>query len=179
MRAIVACILLGMSISTPAGAEVKRAAANGFELESRVVVPVSPQRAFQALGQPRLWWHSGHTYSGSSSNLRLGLKAGECFCEAVPADGGTIEHGRVIYSRPGQTLRLHAALGPLQSEAVTGTLTWSLKQVAGGTEVTQTYVVGGYLREGALPLAPMVDQVMTMQLDRFRDSLTAPSKSRD
>jgi uncharacterized protein YndB with AHSA1/START domain len=179
MRAIVAIALLGASFSLPAHARLKNAAANGFQLESSVVVPVSPQRAFEALGQPRLWWHPDHTYSGSAANLRLGLRAGDCFCETVPADGGSIEHGRVVYSRPGQTLRLQAALGPLQSMAVTGTLTWSLKQVAGGTQVTQTYVVGGYFPDGALPIAPMVDQVMTMQLARFRDSLAAPSKPRN
>ncbi len=175
MRAILACALLATSISVPAHGEVRRSASNGFELESRVVVPVSAQRAFEELGQIGHWWHPDHTYSGSSANLRLGLRAGDCFCESVPADGGTIEHARVVYSRPGETLRLSGALGPLQSEAVIGTLTWTLKKVAGGTEVTQTYVVGGYFREGGEPLAPAVDQVMTMQLARYQESLT-PAK---
>lgn len=170
MRSIVAGLLLGIAVSVPASAEVKRAAANGFELESRVVVPASPQQAFLALGQPRLWWHPDHTYSGSSANLRMGLAAGDCFCESVPADKGSVEHGRVIYSRPGQTLRLNAALGPLQAQAATGSLTWSLKEVAGGTEVTQNYIVGGFFQD-AERLAPLVDKVMSMQLSRFRDHL--------
>ena len=59
---------------------------------------------------------------------------------------------------------LQAALGPLQSEAVVGTLTWSLRAVEGGTEIVQTYVVGGYMRGGLEPVAPLVDQVMSDQL---------------
>jgi uncharacterized protein YndB with AHSA1/START domain len=178
MRAIVASALLGTVVSVPAGAEVKRATANGFEVESRVVVPASPRQAFEALGQPQLWWHPDHTYSGSAANLRMGLTAGNCFCEAVPADNGSIEHAQVVYSRPGTALRLHGALGPLQSEAVTGSLTWSLKAVAGGTEVTQTYVAGGFFRQGAEKLAPAVDQVLSTQLSRYRDHLAKSVKVR-
>jgi hypothetical protein len=172
MRGVIAGALVLLAVSAPAAAEVKKAASNGFEIESRIVVPVSPEQAFLALGRVQLWWHSSHTYSGSSANLRMGLKAGDCFCEAVPADKGSVEHGRVVHSRPGATLRVHGALGPLQGEAVTGTLTWSLKKVGAGTEVTQNYIVGGYFRQGAEPLAPLVDQVMQMQLSRFKDHLS-------
>jgi uncharacterized protein YndB with AHSA1/START domain len=172
MRGIVAGALVSLTVAGPAAAEVKKAAPNGFEIESKVVVPVSPEQAFEALGQVQRWWHSSHTYSGSSANLRMGLKAGDCFCEGVPADKGSVEHGRVVYSRPGSTLRVLGALGPLQGEAVTGTLTWSLKKAGSGTEVTQNYIVGGYFRQGAEPLAPLVDQVMQSQLARLKDYLT-------
>lgn len=173
MRGLVASALLAASISVPAGAEVKRSTDSGFVLESRVTVPVSARRAFAMLGRPAEWWDPDHSYSGSAANLKLGLRAGECFCETIPKDGGTIEHGRVVYSRPGDTLRLNGALGPLQSEAVVGTLTWTFKTVVGGTDVTQTYVVGGYFGEGAKPLAPLVDRVMSTQLARFRKRLAA------
>lgn len=116
------------------------------------------------LGQPSRWWNKAHTYSGNAANLRQELRAGGCFCEAVPADGSTIEHGRVVYAQPGKSLRLHAALGPLQQEAVAGALTWSLKPVHGGTEVTQTYVVAGFVHGGADKLAPVVNKVMAEQL---------------
>jgi uncharacterized protein YndB with AHSA1/START domain len=163
---------LAFALCGPALAEVKRSASNGFVIERRVTVPAPPERAFAALGQVQNWWDPAHTYSGKSSNLTMGLNAGDCFCERIPSDGGSVEHGRVVYSRPASTLRLSAALGPLQSEAVNGTLTWTLKTVASGTEVTQTYVVGGYFRDGAEPLAPVVDQVMSTQLRRFEDYLS-------
>ena len=158
--------------AAPAGAAVKQAGPAGFQLEDKVVVPVSPDRAFAALGLLPAWWDPSHTYSGSGSNLTMGLKAGDCFCERTPKNGGSIEHARVVYSQPGATLRLHGALGPLQSQAVNGTLTYSLKQVPEGTEVTQTYVVGGYFTMSAGQLAPLVDKVMNTQLMRYRDHLT-------
>jgi hypothetical protein len=96
--------------------------------------------------------------------MSLELEAGGCFCETIPADGGTIEHARVIQARPGETLRLQGGLGPLQAEAAIGVLTWSLKAAPGGTEVVQTYVAGGYVRGGADTLAPIVDRVMAEQL---------------
>jgi len=73
----------------------------------------------------------------------------------------------VILAMPGQTLRLDTALGPLQGEAVVGRLTWTLKPVAGGTEITQNYVVSGSFRGGAETLAPAVDAVMTEQFRRL------------
>jgi uncharacterized protein YndB with AHSA1/START domain len=157
-------ILAGLAASSPLAAEVKSATAAGFEIENKAVVAATPSETYAMLGRPGLWWSSAHTYSGDAANMSLKLKAGGCFCEKVPAGGGTIEHGRVIHARPGATLRLQGGLGPLQAEAALGTLTWTLKAVAGGTEVTQSYVVGGYIRGGADKLAPLVDQVLAEQL---------------
>ena len=164
MRHLAIRLALG---SAPAMAEVRGSSAAGFALESRATVAASPAEAYAALGRIGRWWSSEHTYSGEAANMTLALRVDGCFCETIPADGGAIEHGRVIYARPGQTLRLQGALGPLQSEAVQGALTWSLRAVDGGTEVTQTYVVGGYMRGGLEAVAPLVDRVMTEQLNRL------------
>ena len=157
-------VCAGAVLATSAMAEVRTAADSGFETVNSAVVAASPDKVYAMLGQPGRWWNKDHTYSGDARNLSQDMKAGGCFCEVIPADNGTVEHGRVVFAQPGQTLRLSAALGPLQQEAVSGTLTWSLKPVAGGTEVTQTYVVGGYVRGGAAKLAPIVDRVMSEQL---------------
>lgn len=160
-------LLAGLFAAAPAVAEVRVSGPSGFAIESNVTVPVPPAEAYAALGRIGRWWNSEHTYSGNAANMTIELRPGGCFCETIPADGGAIEHGRVIYARPGQTLRFEGALGPLQSEAVTGTLTWSLRAVAGGTHITQTYVVGGYSRPGFAAVAPLVDQVMADQLSRL------------
>jgi hypothetical protein len=52
---------------------------------------------------------------------------------------------QVVYAAPGEGLRLRGALGPLQTEGVDGTLSWTLKPVEGGTSLTWSYVVGGYI----------------------------------
>ena len=42
----------------------------------------------------------------------------------------------MIYAEPGVMLRMTGALGPLQGEALLGTLTIELRPVEGGTELT-------------------------------------------
>ena len=62
-------------------------------------------------------------------------------------------------------------MGVWEQDLTTGTLTWSLKAVPGGTEVTQSYVVGGYVRGGADKFSKIVDQVLAEQLEGLRKSL--------
>lgn len=151
-------------LASPAAAEVKSATESGFEVSRTTMINATPAEVYQALGLPSRWWNKSHTYSGDSRNLSMVLSAGGCFCERNPATRLAVEHARVVFAEPGKQLRLRGALGPLQAEAVTGTLTWELKAVPGGTEVRQTYVVGGFVRGGAAKFAAPVDQVLGEQL---------------
>jgi uncharacterized protein YndB with AHSA1/START domain len=108
-----------------------------------------------------------HTWSGVAKNLSMQMQAGGCFCEKL-ADGGSIQHGRVIYAQPNVTLRLDAPLGPLQEMPVTGVLTFALAPADGGTKVTMTYRVAGALTMESAGLAPIVDKVMSTQLNRLK-----------
>jgi uncharacterized protein YndB with AHSA1/START domain len=163
-------VLAALALSSAAQAEVKSSTAGGFELENKFVLAATPAETYAAIGRIGQWWSSGHTYSGKAENLSLELKAGGCFCERL-ADGGTVEHMRVVFAQPGKTLRLQGALGPLQAGALAGTMTWALKPVQGGTEVTHSYVVGGYVAGGADKYAGPVDQVLGEQLKRFQTRL--------
>jgi uncharacterized protein YndB with AHSA1/START domain len=125
----------------------------------------SPDEMFRLLVKPQRWWDGAHTYSGAATNLRMDARAGGCFCEKVGR--GSVEHGRVIYADPGKLLRLDAALGPLQEMAVTGILTFKLEPDAGGTRITMTYRVSGAMAMKGGKLAPVIDQVMTGQLNRL------------
>ena len=160
--------LFSLAAAASAQAEVQSSSPTGFVLESKAVVPATPAEAYAALGRIGEWWNPAHTHSGDAANLSLDLRAGGCLCETVPSDGGTIEHLRVVHARPAQALRLQGGLGPLQAEGIAGSLTWSLKPVAGGTEITQTYVVGGHIRGGAEAYAGPVDSVLSEQLSRFQ-----------
>jgi hypothetical protein len=66
-------------------------------------------------------------------------------------------------------------LGPLQTEGVDGTLSWTLKPVEGGTSLTQSYVVGGYIRSGMEQWAPRVDRVLDEQLQRLKSFIEGKS----
>jgi uncharacterized protein YndB with AHSA1/START domain len=162
-----ASILLAPNLVGSAEAEVKSVAPNGFEVVDTAAIQAAPERVYAALGQIGQWWSNAHTFSHDAANLSLDLKAGGCFCERLK-DGGSVQHLSVVYAAPGEGLRLRGALGPLQMEGVDGTLAWALKPTEGGTAVTQSYVVGGYIRSGMDQWAQRVDRVLHEQLDRLK-----------
>lgn len=163
-----------VAFAMPAQAKVASAVPHGFEVVETVSVAATPAQAYAALAQVGRWWNGEHTYSGDAANMRLEPRPGGCFCERMK-DDGAIEHMRVVYAQPHQTLRLQGGLGPLQEEGAAGSLTWSIKPVAGGAEITQRYVVGGYVRGGMEKLAPLVDRVMAEQLARLKRFLDTGS----
>ena len=99
--------------------------------------------------------------------MTIDARPGGCWCEKLPKGGG-VEHGRVVNVAPGSLLRLHAALGPLQELAVTGSLTWEIMPGASGSTLTMTYVVGGYTQGGLAALADPVDKVMMQQVQALK-----------
>ena len=163
-----ASLMFALGVVGPAAAEVKSAAPNGFEVATTLMIAAPPDRVYSAFGEIGHWWSSSHTFSRDAANLSLELRAGGCFCERLK-DGGSVQHLQVVYAAPGQGLRLRGALGPLQMEGVDGTLAWTLKPVEGGTSVTQSYVVGGYIRSGMEQWAPRVDRVLDEQLQRLKN----------
>ena len=167
-----ASLILALTVAGSAAAEVKSATPNGFEAATTVTIAAPPDRVYAAFGEVGRWWSSSHTFSRDAANLSLELRAGSCFCERLK-DGGTVEHMRVVYAAPGAGLRLRGALGPLQAEGVDGALSWTLAPVEGGTNVTESYVVGGYIRGGMEPWAPRVDRVLDEQLQRLKNFVEA------
>jgi hypothetical protein len=162
--------LVAIAAAAPAMAEVKSSGPAGFEVERSAVVAAPPAQVYAQIGRVGEWWDLAHSYSGKAENLQLELRAGGCFCERL-ANGGSVEHARVVFADPSSAIRLLGALGPLQAEAVTGTLSWSFKPVPGGTEITQTYLVAGSVRMGNDKIAPMVDEVLGGQFERLRRKL--------
>jgi uncharacterized protein YndB with AHSA1/START domain len=165
---------LAMAVALASGSaaqpEVRSSSASGFEVQSVVTVKANAADTYAMLARIGEWWNPSHSYSGKAANLSLTLAAGGCFCERLD-DGGAVEHMRVVQARPGKLLRLQGGLGPLQGEGVSGTLTWSLKAVPGGTEISQNYIVGGYFRGGGATLAGPVGQVLEEQLGRLKARL--------
>ena len=146
-----------------------------FSIESTVTIQGTAATVYQELGKVSRWWDPEHTWSGAASNLSLDPQAGGCFCEKL-ADGGSIQHGRVLYVQPNVMLRLDAPLGPLQEMPVTGVLTFKLTPAEGTTQVTMTYRVSGMFTMESGKLAPIVDQVMTHQLSRLKAHVDALAK---
>ncbi|QGN54323.1 hypothetical protein [Novosphingobium sp. Gsoil 351] len=155
----------------PAAAEVVASSEAGFVTRATAEVPADPGATWQKLIAPQTWWNRAHTFSGDSANLYLDAQGGGCFCEKLPlkdgapgARAGSVAHMRVVYAEPGKALRMVGSLGPLQSEALTGTLTITLKPGGTGTRIVMEYIVGGYMRYKTAEIAPAVDNVLAEQL---------------
>jgi uncharacterized protein YndB with AHSA1/START domain len=176
VRGLAALILVSVASGT-ASAEVKSVVQNGFEVASAVTIASPPDRVYAALGEIGRWWSPSHTFSRDAANLSLELHAGGCFCERLK-DGGSVQHMQVVYAAPSEGLRLRGALGPLQLEGVDGTLSWTLKPAEGGTSLTQSYVVGGYIRSGMEQWAPRVDRVLEEQLQHLKSFVEEKSPVR-
>jgi uncharacterized protein YndB with AHSA1/START domain len=166
ITSLLAASLCLLSIPAPRAA-VTAAGAAGFETRNEAVIAAPPDKVYMALLRVGRWWDPEHTYSGEARNLRLDPRPGGCFCEKIPGKGA-IEHMRVIYVAKNEVLRMAGALGPLQESGLSGTLTWNLKTEAQGTRLVQDYRVGGYRPDGFEELAPLVGQVLEIQLSRLK-----------
>lgn len=172
-------------LCAPAAAEVTRATEDSFVSRHEVVVAASPKAVWLALIAPAQWWRSEHTWSGEAANLTLTPQASGCFCETIPEVDepgrftlqGSVEHMRVIQAYPEQALRMQGALGPLQSEPVTGILTITLSAVKQGTRIVWEYNVGGPMRYEVEVISKAVDGVMGAQLGALAKQLGPVSMS--
>ena len=147
-------------------AEVKAVQDNGFTVQHAVTTPASPEQVYAAMQNIGGWWNPDHSWTGEAANLYLDARPGGCFCERM-ADGGGVEHLRIIYLSPNREIRFDGALGPLQGMAAHGRMIWSIVPGDGGTQVTFTYHVTGFMDGGFEGLAPAVDGVIGEQLERL------------
>jgi uncharacterized protein YndB with AHSA1/START domain len=158
-------LLLIVFASVNAYGEVASVTPAGFSMKYARTLSVAPAKAYAAFAQVQSWWNGEHTYSGKSANLSIDPKAGGCFCEKL-SDGGIV-HMTVAYAKRNEQLTLLGALGPLQSGGISGSMTVVFKPAGDKTELSIIYNVGGYYPGGLAELAPIVDQVIGEQVDRF------------
>ena len=161
MKSVVLAVAAA-ALAGPAMAEVTATDPAGFVSTHKLVIAAPPEKVWDTIAKPSLWWSKDHTYSGDSANISWDTRPGGCWCEKL--DGGAVEHGRTIYAVRGKTLRISGAFGPLQSGAVNATMTFALKPGGAGTALTVTYVVSGFHPAGLANLAAPVDGVIAAQM---------------
>lgn len=183
MRTLSILAAVAAITAAPAYAEVTAQSDHGFVVKHDVSVSVDPDASFAMLRTPAKWWDKDHSWTGNAENLYMDAQAGGCFCELIPNAAttesgapqrtlrGSVQHMQIVYVDPGNMLRLSGALGPLQGEAVTGTMTVTLKPIKGGTKLTFEYVVGGFMRMAVPEIASGVDTVIGAQASRFAMAL--------
>ncbi len=165
-------------------AKVQSSSENGFSVFHIGDVKASPEEIWTQVIRPNEWWDGKHSFSGDSDNFYLEPKINGCFCENLTTekeDGGkqgAIQHMRIVFIDPGKVLRMHGALGPLQSEAVNGTFTIAMKENDDGTtKLSFLYVLGGYMRYKVSEIAPAIDTVIGEQFNSLATLLGPSIKS--
>ncbi|MEM8919380.1 MAG: SRPBCC domain-containing protein [Pseudomonadota bacterium] len=175
-------ILTGLAlVASPAAAEITNTAENGFTVRHQTLVEGPKEDVWKALIAPSKYWNGDHSWTGNAENFYLVPQAGGCFCELISTtdedniktSDGSVQHMRVIFAHKNRMLRMSGALGPLQGEAVTGTLTVQLQPEGDQTAVRFTYKVGGYMEFPVDQIGPAVDGVIGEQLTRLA-ALFAP-----
>ena len=164
-HAIAAAALLSL-YAINANADVKEASPDHLLIQDNRTIHAPPDKLYAALIDVAKWWNSEHTYSGDAAHLSLKADAGGCFCERW--NDQSVEHGRVIWANPGHVLRLDSALGPLQSMAVQGVLTFTLKPAPEGTALQLEYRVNGSAASGLDKIAPIANGMRMEQLQRLQ-----------
>lgn len=174
-RLLAGATMIGALAFVPAAnAKVVDQSEAGFSVAHTAQVSATPADVWKMLRMPQSWWSKDHSWSGDAANFWLDSQAGGCFCEKLPDTGsgvGSVQHARILFSKPNQMLRLSGAFGPLQGEALTGTLTIQIKETPTGSALRFDYVVGGYMRFKVGEIAPAVDKVIGEQLLSLANAL--------
>jgi hypothetical protein len=158
-----------LALANRAPAEVVDSASNGFVVKITVNIKAAPDEVYRRIvHNVGDWWNSEHTFSHDSHNLSIEDKPMGCFCEKLPNNGG-VRHMEVTYLAPGKGLVLSGALGPLQSIAATGNMTFELSPADGGARLVVSYAVHGYLKAGMNTWASPVDGVLGEQIARLKN----------
>jgi hypothetical protein len=149
-------------------AEVVDSTANGFTVKTTLSIKAAPDAVYRQIIHVGDWWDSAHTFSGDAHNLSIEEKPMGCWCEKLPNQGG-VRHMQVVFLAPGKKLVMVGGLGPLQSMATAGTMTFQLSPAEGGTRLEVTYTVAGYFPAGLNTLAAPVDSVLGQQFARLKN----------
>lgn len=168
MKIVSAVLTVLCLFPVTSNAEVTTATPAGFLVKRELAVAGPSAKVFATLTEVGRWWNPEHTYSGDAHNLTIDLKAGGCFCERL-ANGGSVRHLEVAFYEPGRMLRMTGALGPLQADGLTGSLTLSVRETAPGNSViAMSYSVGGFMADGVNKMAGPVDFMLGEQLTRLK-----------
>ena len=161
-------LLIVMLTSGCVMAEVADSSPGGFTVKFSVPIHAAPAQVYTAVIQVGNWWDPAHTFSGDGRNLSIEERAGGCFCEKLPDHGG-VRHLEVLAVMPGRRLVMSGGLGPQQSLASSGSMTFQITASGDGSRLDLVYAVAGYLPAGMNTWAPRVDAMLQQQLTRLQN----------
>ena len=143
-----AALALGIAALLPerAGAEARPIPSGAFAFELEIVVPATPERAFDAFTRETLsWWD--HRFSENPKALHFETRPGGGFVEIFDEAGNGAWHATVITVDRPKRLRFVGPLG-LAGSAIEMTHTLDFEPVETGTRVKLALHAAGEVQEG-------------------------------
>ncbi len=160
MRKLLFLLVLSFNVNS----DVISSSDHGFEISIERTVMTDQKTAYEQFLRIGEWWNADHTWFGDAGTLSIEAKAGGCFCEK--SGDKEVLHMTVSYVEPGKEVRMLGGLGPLQMMGVHGGMSWQFVAVGENeTKIIHHYQVTGYMEGGLTSLAPIVDQVQTIQVE--------------
>ena len=162
--------IIAILLGPAARAEVKLLAFGGYSVETEVILPVSPNVAYDAAtGDIGGWWD--HHFSEHPKRLYIEAKPGGGFYEIFDDAGNGVQHAVVIYADRGKLLRFVGPLG-FSGNALDDVVTYEFKPEGSGTRLHITVnMVGQMSNEDA--------QAADQAWHHFADRLKAYIESGD
>jgi uncharacterized protein YndB with AHSA1/START domain len=126
-------VLTTVTLGSAAQAEVKLLAYGGYSVELEVILPVSPNVAYDAAtGDIGAWWD--HSFSQHPKRLYIEAKPGGGFYEVFDDSGNGVQHAVVNYADRGKLLRFTGPLG-FSGNALDAVITYEFKPEGSGTRM--------------------------------------------
>ena len=146
-----------------AQAEVKLLAYGGYSVELEVILPVSPNVAYDAAtGDIGAWWD--HSFSKNPKRLYIEAKPGGGFYEIFDDSGNGVQHAVVIYAERGKLLRFTGPLG-FSGNALDAVITYEFKPEGSGTRL---HIIVNMMGQMSMEDAQAADQVWHHFADRLK-----------
>lgn len=133
-------------VAAPAHAAVETAPTGGWTITHAVMLPGSPERAYDAAtGDLAPWWD--HTFRANPLRFYLEPWAGGGFYEIWNEDGEGVRHATVTWAERGKRLRFEGPLG-LAGHALVLVTTWDFAAKGDSTELRCTASLAGAVPSG-------------------------------
>jgi len=157
-------VITATAIFGPAAqAEVKLLAYGGYSVELEVILPVSPNVAYDAAtGDIGAWWD--HSFSQHPKRLYIEAKPGGGFYEIFDDSGNGVQHAVVIYADRGKLLRFTGPLG-FSGNALDAVITYEFKPEGSGTRL---HIIVNMMGQMSMEDAQAADQVWHHFADRLK-----------
>jgi len=140
------CLLGVELLPVHAAAQVQPLEVGGFRFEHSLVLPVSPEQAYDYLtGDISGWWD--HSMSENPLKFYIDARPGGGFYEIFDERGDGVQHAQVIYAERAKRLTMRGPLG-LNGSAVDLVCTYRLSSHPGGTRLDMEGRAAGEMQAG-------------------------------